>query len=68
MQADGGMQAHLHVGMQVRVIALGCAADLLKDGRAKQAAARQPDFIPTLLQALQARTCTCAVTVRMSAS
>lgn len=49
----------MHAGIQVRVIALGCAADLLKDGRAKQAAASQPDFIPTLLQALQARICGC---------
>ncbi len=43
--------------MQVRVIALGCAADLLKDARAKQAAAAEQDFVPTLLQALQARVC-----------
>lgn len=39
--------------MQVRVIALGSTADLLKDDRAKQAAIAEERFIPTLLQALQ---------------
>ncbi|BDA43534.1 hypothetical protein COCOBI_04-5460 [Coccomyxa sp. Obi] len=40
---------------QVRVIALGSTADLLKDDRAKQAAIEDERFIPTLLQALQAQ-------------
>lgn len=40
--------------MQVRVIALGCAADLLKENDAKKAAASNPDFIPNLLNALKA--------------
>ncbi len=39
--------------MQVRVIALGSTADLLKDDRAKKAAIEDEIFIPTLLQALQ---------------
>ncbi|CAK0781468.1 hypothetical protein CVIRNUC_005381 [Coccomyxa viridis] len=38
---------------QVRVIALGCAADLLKENDAKKAAASNPDFIPNLLNALK---------------
>ena len=40
--------------LQVRVIALGCAADLLKENDAKKAAASNPDFIPNLLNALKA--------------
>ena len=40
---------------QVRVIALGCAADLLKDNEAKKIAAENPDLIPTLLNALKVR-------------
>ncbi|CAL8468502.1 g8042 [Coccomyxa elongata] len=40
---------------QVRVIALGSTADLLKDDRAKTAAIEDERFIPTLLQALQAQ-------------
>ncbi|EIE19498.1 hypothetical protein COCSUDRAFT_58774 [Coccomyxa subellipsoidea C-169] len=38
----------------VRVIALGCTADMLKDSRAKEAAFAEERFIPTLLQALEA--------------
>ena len=42
--------------MQVRVIALGCAADLLKENEAKKIAASNPEFIPTLLNAPKVRT------------
>ena len=38
---------------QVRVIALGCAADLLKENEAKKIAADNSEFIPTLLNALK---------------
>ncbi|KAK9844104.1 hypothetical protein WJX81_004589 [Elliptochloris bilobata] len=40
---------------QVRTLALGCAADLMKADEAQQAAVAEPDFIPTVLDALQAR-------------
>lgn len=40
---------------QVRTLALGCAADLMKADAAVQAAASSPDFLPTVLDALQAR-------------
>lgn len=43
------------VCMQVRVIALGCAADLLKENEAKKIAAGNSEFIPTLLDALKVR-------------
>jgi len=43
----------LIVVLQVRVIALGCAADLLKESEAKKIAASNPEFIPTLLNALK---------------
>lgn len=39
--------------VQVRVIALGCAADLLKENEAKRIAAGNLEFIPTLLDALK---------------
>ena len=39
--------------MQVRVIALGCAADLLKENEAKKIAASDSEFIPALLNALK---------------
>ncbi len=39
--------------VQVRVIALGCAADLLKENEAKKTAAGNSEFIPTLLDALK---------------
>ena len=42
--------------VQVRVIALGSTADLLKDDRAKKAAIEDERFLPTLLQALQVTT------------
>lgn len=45
--------------LQVRVIALGCTADLLKDPRAKKAAIAEEQFIPTLLQALEVRHAIC---------
>ena len=35
------------------MIALGCAADLLKENEAKKIAASNPEFIPTLLNALK---------------
>ena len=40
---------------QVRALALGCAADLMKAEEAQRAAADSPDFLPTVLDALQAR-------------
>jgi hypothetical protein len=43
------------VHLQVRVIALGCTADLLKSPGAKEAATAKPEFIPTLLNALEVR-------------
>lgn len=39
----------------MRTLALGCAADLMKADAAVQAAASSPDFLPTVLDALQAR-------------
>ena len=37
------------------MIALGCAADLLKENEAKKIAANNSEFIPTLLNALKVR-------------
>ena len=39
----------------MRTLALGCAADLMKADAAVQAAASSPDFLPTVLDALQVR-------------
>jgi len=38
---------------QVRTLALGCTADLMKADEAQRAVAESPDFLPTVLDALQ---------------
>ena len=40
---------------QVRTLALGCTADLMKADEAQRAVAESPDFLPTVLDALQVR-------------